>query len=64
MAQMADENRYQVRIDVRIYDRMGGGGGLQISEECDVEGGTFLELAGILGQFHEVFERLKAARSG
>lgn len=63
MAGDGGQERYQVRIDVRISDREQGGSGLSISEDCAVQGGTFLELAGILGQFHEVFEHIKAQKA-
>jgi hypothetical protein len=51
--------RYTIRIDVRIMDYQTGGPGLSISEEQQVNAASFLELAGILGQFHEVFEKLR-----
>ena len=38
-------------------------GGFRISEELEIPGGTFMELAGILGEFHKVAEGLKAAKT-
>ena len=35
-------------------------GQLRVSEETNVDAGSFLELAGILGKFHEVITELKA----
>jgi hypothetical protein len=59
---VADQMRYRVRIDVSITDQYGSGG-LRISEDQEVTGGDFLELAGILGQFHAVLENLKREKS-
>jgi hypothetical protein len=58
---MTASEKYTVRIDVRINDREYGGSGLSISEEQQVDAASFLELAGILGEFHKVFEKLKKA---
>jgi len=57
-----DEQKLELRVDISIRDYRGGGT-LQVSETVTVPAGTFLELAGILAQFHEVTERLKAAKN-
>jgi hypothetical protein len=57
-----DEKRYQVEIRVAIRDKfiqLGGYQGLTIEETVQIEGGSFLELAAILQQFHQVAEKLK-----
>ena len=58
---------FHVRVDVSIeapYGSYGSNqGNLRISESLEVPGGTFLELAGILGKFHKVVEEMKAAKT-
>ena len=54
---------FHVRVDVSIEAPYGSGqGNLRISESLEVPSGTFLELAGILGEFHKVVEGLRAAK--
>ena len=53
--------RYQVRIDVTIVDQQNMSGNLRISEDAQIEGGNFLELAAILGEFHTTLEKIKKA---
>ena len=59
---MDERGRYTVRIDMRITDYQQGGPGLSISEEQQVDAASFLELAGIHGEFHKVFEKLRKER--
>lgn len=55
---------YHVRVDISIEAPYNiGGGALRISESLEIPGGTFMELAGILGEFHKVAEGLKAAKT-
>lgn len=58
------EPRFQVRIDVSIQslDPYSSGGSLRISEDTTVDSSSLLELAGILGRFHDVIVELKAQR--
>ena len=59
-----DDTLYHVRVDVSIEAPYNSGQGqLRVSETLDVPGGTFMELAGILGEFHKVAEALKAAKA-
>ncbi len=57
---------YQLNIQVRIQPVTKDGqymnGGLEIREEQQITAQTFLEVAGILGQFLDLAEKLKAAR--
>lgn len=49
---------YELSIDVSIYGT-GGTGNLRIAERVQVSAESFLELAGILGEFHELAKALK-----
>lgn len=53
--------KYQLYISIRLMQE-NRGGGLEISENTIVEAQTFLEIAGILGEFHKLSERIKAER--
>jgi hypothetical protein len=54
---------FQVRVDISIEaPPYTGGGSLRVSERLEIPGGTFMELAGILGEFHKVAEGLRAAK--
>jgi hypothetical protein len=60
---MPDPETYTVRVDVSIdapYNT--GGGTLRVSESLSIPAGSFLELAGILGELLKVAEKLKAAQ--
>ena len=54
-----DEKRYLVEIRVAIREKFSGYQGLTIEETVQIEGGSFLELAAILQQFHQIAEKLK-----
>ena len=61
-----DEPRYVVEIRVAMIPTklvsnsyFCGYQGLTIEETVQIEGGSFLELAAILQQFHQVAEKLK-----
>lgn len=72
---MSGDQRYRVEVNVRVTTMQeypyGSGqwqpsgsmsGGLEVSERADVTASGFMELAGILGRFHELTERIKAER--
>jgi hypothetical protein len=60
---MGDRPRYELRVDVSITDTQSGFGRLAVSETVSVNTASFLEMAGILGQFHELAESIKKAES-
>lgn len=49
---------YELSIDVQIRDRSGQFGGLRVSESVVLNVTSFLELALVLGKFHELAEEL------
>lgn len=53
-----------VRVTVHQVDELGRwtGQGLEVSEEVSVEASSFLEIATLLGRFHELTEKMKAER--
>jgi hypothetical protein len=55
---LASQARYRLDISVTLYDQQQGGR-LEVRENMDVEAKTFLEMAGILGRFHELTESIK-----
>lgn len=55
-----DPNELQVRLDVTIFQPMAGGN-LRFSEEAVLSASGFMEVAKVLGQFHELFVSLKTA---
>lgn len=52
--------RYSLRIDIAIRDTFTGGNGLSVQEDMLLPAADFLQLAGILGQFHALAEKIKA----
>jgi hypothetical protein len=58
-ARMNQEDRYQVRIDITIQQRDQYQGQLRVEETFNVSATDFIELAGILGKFHELAEKIK-----
>lgn len=56
---MNQEDRYQVRIDITIQQRDQYQGQLRVEESFNVSATDFLELAGILGKFHELAEKIQ-----
>ena len=63
-------SRFRTSVNVRIsqlYEyppgsgqwALGGSNGLEISESFDLADADFLQLAGILGRFHELAERVR-----
>lgn len=72
---MSGDQRYRVEVNVRVFtlqeyphgsgnwQQSGSSGGLEVSERTDVTASGFMELAGILGRFHDLTERIKAERT-
>ena len=60
---MGKEPRYELRIEVSISDRESGYGRLGVSETVLVNSRSFLEMAKILGQFHDLAESIKKTQS-
>jgi len=69
-----NDTRYRADVSIRIsplteYPPGSGNwqhsnpGGLEIAERFDLTAANFMELAGILGRFHELAEKIKAERS-
>lgn len=58
--------KYQLsmRVEIQQRDDYGGyiGGGLTVSEDVRVSAGNFLEIAHILGKFHELAKGLEDAK--
>lgn len=53
-----------LRIEVNVSNANYGGGGLHLREEIEMEDTDFLEMAKILGQFHDLAEKIKRERAG
>jgi hypothetical protein len=53
-----------IRAEIQETDDFGSyrGQGLTVEESIEVEAGGFMEVAGILGRFHELGEEIKARR--
>jgi len=58
---MSDKDKYELRVNVEIRD-VEGYGNLSVQEVCRVPAGTFLEIAAILGKFHELVQKLGEVR--
>jgi len=54
-----DEMQVTVRVD--IYQPQGGGS-INVNESFEVNDCDFIEMAKILGQFHELAKRIKSER--
>lgn len=69
------EQRFQLRISVRVEEMQArawaggqewyptGSGGLEVSDTLVLTARGFMEVAGILGRFHELAEQLRAAHA-
>lgn len=55
---MPEQQSYQLYIDVQIRDNRGSGG-LSIREDLELPAADFLQIAAILGQFHELAQKFK-----
>lgn len=58
-----DTFKLRVQVTIERYNESYGGGStgdrLNVNEEQTLELGSFLELAGVLGRFHELGEQLR-----
>jgi hypothetical protein len=54
-------NKYEMYIHIQLRDSQNGGT-LNVSESVTITASNFLELAKILGQFHELAEKIRASR--
>lgn len=54
-----------MRIEIRQIgehgEYMGSAGNLNVSEDIQFQAGSFLEIARILGEFHEMSQKIKEA---
>lgn len=69
---MSSDQRYRVEVNVRVvtlqeypygsgnWQPTGMANGLEVSERTDVTAAGFMEVAGILGRFHDLTERIRA----
>jgi hypothetical protein len=56
---MSQEKQYQLSVRVEIREPRLGGSGLAIQEDANITCATFLEVAKILGMFHDLTEAVK-----
>ncbi|MGH7376068.1 MAG: hypothetical protein ACREKK_01435 [Candidatus Methylomirabilales bacterium] len=58
--------RYELIIiaNIRQVEPYTGGGGLEVRETITVEADGFLGICQVLGQFHELGQRIAAAKEG
>jgi hypothetical protein len=56
--------KLRVRCEIQQTDDHGSyyGQGLNVEENVDIEAGSFMEVAAVLGRFHELSEDIKAKR--
>lgn len=55
------EKQFELTVTAEIRDRsMGGAPGLQIRESIRLDAASFLELAKILGQFHDLTKAIES----
>jgi hypothetical protein len=52
--------KLNIRAEIRPTEYGCGAQGLQVSEEVDVSAENFLEMSKILGQFHDLAEKIRA----
>jgi len=57
--------KLRVRCEIQQTDDNGSyyGQGLTVEESTDVSAGSFMEVAGILGRFHELSQEIKAKQA-
>jgi hypothetical protein len=53
--------KYQLYVNIRLSQE-NRGGGLDITEQALIEAETFLEIAGVLGEFHKLSQRIQQER--
>ena len=58
--------RYELTVTahIRQVEPYTGGGGLEVRETVTLEADGFLGICQVLGQFHELGQRLAAAKEG
>ena len=56
-----DQQKLEVNIQISIRQSCMGGQGLQISESFSINSRSFIEIAKILGQFHDLAGTVKDA---
>lgn len=59
---MTDKFKVEIRVTIRkLQDGYGGGYGdaFSVDEQLTVDAGDFMEVAKILGQFHDLAEQLR-----
>jgi hypothetical protein len=56
------ENQFSLRVTAEITDTRYGGSPLRLSEEVRLDVLGFLEMAKILGRFHDLAEELKSKK--
>ena len=57
------EPRYKLGLRIYVSDRHMGGSGLTIEEEWNFDSlGGFAEMAKLIGQFHDLAEKIKAEK--
>lgn len=58
--------KYKLRVQCEIQQTDDNGGyygqGLRVEETIDIGATTFMEIAGVLGQYHELGEIIKRAQ--
>jgi hypothetical protein len=61
---MPDKYRLRIQCEIQRLDDHGGytGDRLSVNDEVTIEVGGFAEVAGVLGQFHELGETIRKAR--
>ena len=59
---MVEKGRYELRLNVSLNDRQGQDR-LEISEMYVLDVDGFLEVCKVLGEFHELAQRLKRERT-
>lgn len=55
---MDDDDLYELYVSVSLRKQRGGQGDLSVTEHVTVKAKSFLEIAQILGRFHELSEEL------
>lgn len=57
--------KLRVRCEIQQTDDHGSyyGQGLNVEENVDIEAGSFMEVAAVLGKFHDLSEKIKAEKA-
>jgi hypothetical protein len=58
-----EEKMLNLRISVNVSQSNYGSGGLHLQEEIEIAEADFVEMAKILGQFHDLAEKIKRERA-